>query len=519
MSRFSVDAVFKAIDQFSGPVDKMDRSMRRFQKSLTVTQSLSKGLKSFTGGIESGVRSLTYGTVAAYGMSRGIGAIAGAYGRVEEAQTNFTTMLEGNKDAAKKLTGELYAFAARSSFGFNDLANASTRLFTSGAGNADNMVSKLEMLGDLAMGSPDKLERLSLVYSQIMANMKADTRDLQQFGDAGIGLRAELMKDLGMEAGKFKEELEAGRISSAMVEKTLKRLTTGTGKFAGATKNRFETLFGQWDAFKEKTVMMFAGIGKAAEEPMKRFIKEMIKKLDTVIAWLGKPENQKKITDWADKFVDGLLKVVTFLENNWETILTFAKTFLYMYAAAKILSIGIALVNAGLLVLTSPIWLAVAAFAALIGVFVLVGSAGDKMTAWIESLPFGFKLLLAPVWAAIKLIQGLIWVFEKLFEILGKGWDQFISLFSDEIAPKIETPDMKKLTSNNPMSVFYESDVPQMSQVPVISPQERLATSVSESINTSKTELLIKDPSGSAELKEPKKAASLGVRLTPAGAF
>lgn len=518
MSRFSVDAVFKAIDQFSGPVDKMNKSMGRFQKTMSVTQTLNKGLSKFTSGIESGARYLAYGSVAAYGMARGIGAIAGAFGRVEEAQTNFKVMLSGNEQAAKKLTEQLYDFAAESSFGFNDLANASTRLFTSGAANADNMLDKLKMLGDLSMGSPDKLERLSLVYSQIMANMKADTRDLQQFGDVGIGLKQALIKDLGLSVDEFKKRLEDGQISAEMVEKTLKRMTSQGGQFFGATNERFKTLFGQWDAFKEKTVMLFAGIGKAAAPAMGRFVEFMIGKLDSMIAWVKDPQNSKKITDWANRFVDGLIRIVTFIENNWETILTFAKVFLYMYAAAKVLSIGLTILAGVFLVMTSPIWMAVAAFTALVGIFALVGSAGDRMTAWIERLPFGFKLLLSPVWLVVKIIQGLIWVFEKFFEIIGRGWDQFMSLFDDSVTPKIEQPDMKKLTSNNPTSVFYESDVPELSQLP-ISPQERMTTSISESINTNKTELVVTAPEGVAELKEPKKAASLGIKLVHAGAM
>lgn len=190
------------------------------------------------------------------GASAAIGAIGGigmAYNAtMEKYQTNLTTMLNGNAEAAQKLTDEIKNMASSTPLAMNDLMDAAQTLMTFGAADENNMVKTLQMIGDVAMGDSQKMQSLSLAYGQMVSTGKLQGQDLLQMINAGFNPLVELSKMGYGTVEQLKEQMSEGAISVEMVTKAFEHATQEGGQFYNALNNQGETFNGQISTIKDK---------------------------------------------------------------------------------------------------------------------------------------------------------------------------------------------------------------------------------------------------------------------------
>lgn len=196
------------------------------------------------------------------------GAVAGgsAFGFVKDAVTEGAKkyaefeatnksfeVLTGNRAVGKGLAADLQNLQQETVLGPEVFKNAQTML---GFGiQADKIIPTLKMLGDVSMGDADKLQSLTLAFSQVQAAGKLTGQDLLQFINAGFNPLNEIARTTGKSMGSLKKDMEAGKITFDMVQKSFETATGKGGRYndmmnqiAQTRKSQMAQLEGQMEA-------------------------------------------------------------------------------------------------------------------------------------------------------------------------------------------------------------------------------------------------------------------------------
>lgn len=171
----------------------------------------------------------------------------------------FETMAGHKK--GNQLYDDLTNFARDSIFGNEVYKNAQTML---GFGMAvDKVMPSMKMLGDISMGDTQKLEGLTLAFSQVQATGRLMGQDLNQLINAGFNPLEVISEKTGKSIGQLKDEMEKGKISFKMVESAFKSATSEGGRFHNMTDKIAETTFGKWQALQGQMEGMKTDIGNS----------------------------------------------------------------------------------------------------------------------------------------------------------------------------------------------------------------------------------------------------------------
>ncbi|MDY0104395.1 MAG: tape measure protein [Lentimicrobium sp.] len=212
-------------------------------------------------------------------------------------QTSFN-VLTGSVEAGEKVTKDLVALQQETILGAEVFKNAQTMM---GFGFDDSEVlENLKMLGDVSMGDVQKLDSLTLAFSQVRAGGKLTGQDLLQFINAGFNPLQEISARTGKTMGELKEEMAQGNISFEMVQQAFKDATGEGGKFNNMLEKIAETpagkmaqLSGAWDEMKIKLGSTFSPLVTMAlnlankmlpmVEPFLNFVGDNVQKIAGVL--------------------------------------------------------------------------------------------------------------------------------------------------------------------------------------------------------------------------------------------
>jgi tape measure domain-containing protein len=188
----------------------------------------------------------------------GIGAAAAGIVTVganaERTAVAFEVML-GSADRAKQMLDEIYALGANSPFGAAEFMQAGQVLLNFGA-SADSVLPTLSMLGDIAAGDSEKLQRMTMVYGQMTAAGRLMGQDLLQMINAGFNPLQQISEATGESMLELKKRMEAGGISSNEVAEAFKAATSEGGRFYGMTSRISKTTIGVWMTLKDEIMML-----------------------------------------------------------------------------------------------------------------------------------------------------------------------------------------------------------------------------------------------------------------------
>lgn len=214
------------------------------------SRAFNTGLSSARGQFNSFAASLNVGigktgrslggmvTSAAHAMSsltqtvqKGVTVTAGAMGTLmsgltvtgvkynslmENYQMDFTTLL-GSADEAQKKVNELRALDLSSPLSMDQLAGA-TKLMLSFGIEAEEVSDKLGELSDISMGNAEKLNSLTLAYSQIRSVGKLTMMDLRQMANQGFNPLKVVAEKTGVAIGDLQDFMSYGKPSKDMTE-------------------------------------------------------------------------------------------------------------------------------------------------------------------------------------------------------------------------------------------------------------------------------------------------------------
>lgn len=144
-------------------------------------------------------------------------------------------VLTGNVEIANGLFAQLATYANTTPFEFPDIAKAGQTLLGFGI-SSDQVFDKIKVLGDLAAATGANFSSLAVVFGQVNATGKLMGGDALQLVNNSIPIYNMLAKEMGVETGKVKEQIEKGAVSVDIFNSALANATKKGGfAFEGVT--------------------------------------------------------------------------------------------------------------------------------------------------------------------------------------------------------------------------------------------------------------------------------------------
>lgn len=340
------------------------------------------------------------GLIAAVGVFQGAKSILTLAANLEQSKIGFEVLL-GSAEKAKVMLDGINAFANATPFEPDGLIE-NAKLMLSFGTSAEKILPNLKMIGDISMGNAQKMNSLTLAFSQMSSVGKLQGQDLLQMINAGFNPLQELSKMTGQSIAQLREQMEKGKISVEMVESAFKHATSEGGQFFNMMDKMSQTTSGKFSTLTGSLKQVGAEIGL-------------------------------KLLPYANQFIDMLMPMVEWISQNADMILQLTgvvmgavAAFHIITGAIKLWTIAQALLNGTMML--NPIGLIIAAIAALVAAIVYCYNKFDWFRGIIHGVWDSFKALVSFIKDGVmNYINGLISMFSGLGKIIksvfSADWD------------------------------------------------------------------------------------------------
>ena len=177
-------------------------------------------------------------------IGAGIGAITTLGAQAEKTSVAFRVLV-GDERKAGELLQQINEFAAATPYSNLNLEGAAQMLLNFGVAG-DDVMQRLQQLGDISMGDSQKLNSLALVFGQVSAAGKMSGQDLMQFINAGFNPLKELQNMTGKSYQELQDMMSKGKIGVDAVSAALQHATGVGGMFHGMMEEQSKTVSGKW---------------------------------------------------------------------------------------------------------------------------------------------------------------------------------------------------------------------------------------------------------------------------------
>ena len=348
----------------------------------------------------------TIGNAMTIGITAPLTAIATAgvkyNAELESYSANLTTLLGGNKKQAEELLNTLKETAKTTPYETSHLIKATEIMMGYGISAKDSQ-KYLSQLGDISMGSSEKLLGLSLAFSQVQSNGRLMGQDLNQMINQGFNPLNIISKETGESMSSLKERMAEGGISAEEVAHAFEVATSKGGLFykgmekgAQTTEGKISTLK---DSFKEATGSLTESLLPA--------LTSIVEALTKVADWFGNlSEGGKKavlIIGGIVASIGPLIKVGMGVYKIYTTFSKFVAIMKTLQIATKLMAIAQAGLN--IVMAMNPITLIIIAIVALIAILVLLYNKCE----WFRNLVNGiFEFLKSGIQAVINFLTPIV---------------------------------------------------------------------------------------------------------------
>jgi len=525
-NRFSVEAIFKAIDKVSAPVSAMQNSVSKMTRSIEaglrgIGHRVDRISGKFAGLAKTAVVGAgAFATIAA----GGIAYLVSQYSKIEDAEAAFTPLM-GGAERARLLIEELNKAAAETPFEFEDISSATKQLLPVMNGDIQKTVDTLKMLGDTAGGNAQKLDSITRGFTKAMLKGKVDMESLNMIAEAGVPIFSELAKSMGVKVNAaFFKMISTGKVSTAQLSAAFQKMTSEGGVFYKGMEIASRTTSGLLSTLSDNVSLAAADIGKELAPTVKDLIKYAIDITQKVRDWVASNKEliQTKVTEFAknakdaieklvakiqamnkeysllDRAIDimtGLGKAIAFLVQYGEPIAKFVAVLVVLIAILKIFTVVMTAVN--IVLALNPIVLIVMAVIALIAAMAVLIVYSKEVYNWFVKLPLIAKALLGPLGIVIFIITKSVNLIKEGIDYISKNWDKITGFFG--------------------FGGGEQTAQQGAAGAQVVSPQARTATAISETNTTTTSEVTIKDQTGRAEVTKGSMGPNL--QLVNSGNF
>ena len=237
----------------------------------------------------------SFGTKMTVGVTAPLTALATAgvkyNATMESYLANLTTLLGGNQQEAQKLLDTLKEMANTTPYEATDLVKATQKMMAFGI-SAEDSLKYLNMLGDIAMGDANKMDSLTLAFSQISASGRASMEDINQMVDQGFNPLTVIAEKTGESMADLRDRVSAGQVSFEEIAGAFQTATSEGGTFYQSMDKASQTTNGKISSLKDA----FSSALGSMTESLLPFVTEAVEGLTKVADWFANlDENGKRM--------------------------------------------------------------------------------------------------------------------------------------------------------------------------------------------------------------------------------
>lgn len=190
-----------------------------------------------------------------------------ARGKIEALEVSFSTLLRST-EKANQLVSQLKDYGNVTPYDTEGLSKAAQTMLSFGI-SYEKVMPTLKQLGDVAMGSQDKLSRLTLAFSQMSAAGRVTKEDLNQMVDAGFNPLQVISQQTGESIGTLFDKVSKGQISVQQIANAFADATKEGGQFHDMALNMSDTVEGKMSTMQDAIDGAYQSIGKFIEPAVK----------------------------------------------------------------------------------------------------------------------------------------------------------------------------------------------------------------------------------------------------------
>ena len=195
-------------------------------------------------------------------------------GEFEKQRIAFETML-GSGEKASKLLKDIIEYSAKTPFQLKGLEDSAAKLMSFGI-SADEVVDKMRMLGDVAMGDQEKLSRLVYAFGKLRSRGVATMEELNMFIDAGVPILEKLANRFGVAQDQLFKMITQGKVTFKDVNAALEEMTSKGGMFYRMTERQATSLLGLFSTLKDNVMLLMQSFGDMLLPVLKKITDRLI---------------------------------------------------------------------------------------------------------------------------------------------------------------------------------------------------------------------------------------------------
>lgn len=355
----------------------------------------------------------SFGTKMTIGVTAPLTALATAgvkyNATMETYLANLTTLLGGNEQAAEKLLNTLREMANTTPYEATDLVKATQKMMAFGI-SAQDSLKYLQMLGDVAMGDANKMDSLTLAFSQISASGRATMEDINQMIDQGFNPLTIVAQKTGESMADLRDRVSAGGVSFEEIAGAFETATSEGGIFYQSMDKASQTTEGKISSLKDN----FSTALGTMTESLLPFVTSAVDGLSKLANWFSNLDEGGKtlvLTIAGIALAIGPLSTaiggLISIGSKIKTIVTVVKSW---GIVTKTMTAAQTALN--LVLNANPIALVVTAIVALIAIIATLWSKCE----WFRD---GVMTVINAIWGAIQSVGSFIMgVFQNVFNFV-----------------------------------------------------------------------------------------------------
>lgn len=202
------------------------------------------------------------GAVTALGVSMGYATVEALRLTAGFERANIAMeVMTGSATTAKEIMTEILQMGIETPFKSSELLSAGQVLKGYNVANED-LVDTLKVLGSVAQGDADKLNRIARAYGQVKSAGRLMGQEMLQFINASAISVEDLGKVMNVHPSRVKTMIEEAKVSFGTVVKAFNMVTGEGGRFFNILEKVNKTVPGQWSALTETMQLGLIRIGE-----------------------------------------------------------------------------------------------------------------------------------------------------------------------------------------------------------------------------------------------------------------
>jgi|GEM_PF-1705404 len=181
----------------------------------------------------------------------------------------------GSAAAAGEFMERLNKYAAETPFALDEISVAAKVMLANTSMGADEVMERLKQIGNLAAITGKNMGEIAQVYSKAM-NAGVTNEVAESLENVGIPIRRTIAELKGIEFADVFKMISQREVTVEDLNAALEHLTSGAGKFAGATEKLSRTFDGLYSTLEDNVNMALREIGEQLMPVIKPQMEGMI---------------------------------------------------------------------------------------------------------------------------------------------------------------------------------------------------------------------------------------------------